>query len=659
MHEAARTVFYRIAPWQQAIFYLLSLISLAVCTRKIVQHARLWRQGRPNAEPGSRSQRLASLWRQAAMQQKVRRRRYAGRAHLGIFFGFLTLFAGTCIVAVEHYGALLFGHHWLYRGWFYLLCKVSLDTAGLLLMAGSGMALARRLFFKPAALAQSAFDPAFLTLLFLSLLTGFLLEGAGLYADPRRAPWRAFSYVGRWFGAALPHPLSAAAYQTIWWIHAPIVLTLIALLPYGRRLHLFVIPASALLQPERKMGVLENVSLQQVEETGRTGAASAADFTKWERMSLEGCMGCGRCTEVCPAHAMGKPLNPQQIAFDLRSLLTQGEGENSTGIIADEALWACTNCHACVQECPALIRHVDLIEGIRRYRVGEGALTGSAAAMLRKLGSRENPWGLPNQERTAWADGLTLQQAEAGNTDMLLLWVGCAGAFDPQARKTVRALAELLQHANVPFRVLGNRERCTGDPARRTGDDFLYQQLAESNINTLKQVQAARIVTTCPHCMHTLKNEYAQMGCSLEVEHHTELLARLQQEGKLPAAAGGQSAVYHDPCFLARVNGVTEPPRAVLQSAVELKPAQRERERGFCCGAGGGRMWMEDDPAQRPGRERARELMATGAQTIATGCPFCKIMLSDSVAQQAGEQKAPPVRDVAELLLEALQVEKQ
>jgi Fe-S oxidoreductase len=300
---------------------------------------------------------------------------------------------------------------------------------------------------------------------------------------------------------------------------------------------------------------------------------------------------------------------------------------------------------------------VDIIDGIRRYRVAEGRLKGTGATTLRQLGSRENPWGLPNAQRMEWAKDLEIAETTPDDGREVLLWVGCAGAFDPRAQQTVRAIAQLLKQAGVKFTVLGPKERCTGDPARRMGDEFLYQQLAQTNIETFAQNNVTTIVTQCPHCFHTIKNEYPQLGGSYTVYHHTQFLDRLVSEGRLTLKAGfAESVTYHDPCFLARVNNEQKAPRRLLDGAltIPLMEVERRGERTFCCGAGGGRMWMEEEPDKRPGGVRAKELLATGAQTVATGCPFCRIMVGDSVAQVGGDS-APPVRDIAEIMLEAIE----
>ena len=641
-----RTILFHITMPQQVVFYLLAALSLAVCFWGLWRRVPLWRAGKPLPPVKNWPQRVKNVLDQTLAQRRVRRRRFAGGIHAAIFFGFLALFIGTVIVAIEHYGALVFGEHWFYKGTFYLLTKTLLDLFGVGLLVGVVLALVRRATARPESLGHSAYDAGFLSLVLVATITGFLLEGAGIAADATRLPYAAFTPVGLIISKSVPF-----SYAVIWWVHVVLVLAVIAVLPFGRRRHLLVIPLTVALQPERPMGVLEPLTLAEVEKTGKVGLAELGDLDFWQRLSLDGCMECGRCTDVCPANAVGKELDPKRVVLELRD----GGVHLSTDLISEDSLWACTNCHACVQECPALIRHVDLIDGIRRHRVAEGRLSGSGAGMLRKLGSRENPWGLPASQRLDWAKGLTVEKATPDDGREVLFWVGCSGAFEPRAQKTVQAIAQLLEKAGVKFTVLGPKERCTGDAARRMGDEFLFQQLAEANISTLNGIGAKKIITQCPHCLHTLKNEYGQFGGNYEVQHHTQFLAELVAQGRLTLEnPGTESVTYHDPCFLARVNQETEAPRKALGAALQLPMLEPERhkEKTFCCGAGGGRMWMEEPPHQRPGYARATELLATGAKTVAVGCPFCKVMIADSVAAVAGENP-PEVLDVAELMLRA------
>ena len=328
-------------------------------------------------------------------------------------------------------------------------------------------------------------------------------------------------------------------------------------------------------------------------------------------------MECGRCEDACPATAFGKPLSPKSIVTDLRGVMSNGSELHVVAINPD-TLWSCTMCQACVQECPVLIGHVDLISDMRRYLVGEGKLSGPPARSLQQIGNQGNPYGQPNAERLAWAEGLDVPTVESNPDFEYLFWVGCAASFDPRAQKVARATAQLLKQGGVNFAVLGKEETCTGDPARRIGDEFLFQERATTNVETLGRRQVKKIVTACPHCHNTLQNEYPQFGGEYEVQHHSTLLAELIEAGRLTneAAADGEPITLHDPCYLARVNGIVDAPRTVLGAAQDEQYREMPRcgKKTFCCGAGGGRMWFEEPPAQRVSNLRAQEAIATGAQ---------------------------------------------
>jgi Fe-S oxidoreductase len=365
-------------------------------------------------------------------------------------------------------------------------------------------------------------------------------------------------------------------------------------------------------------------------------------------------MECGRCEDACPATATGKPLSPKKVVTDLRGLMSLGEGKrNVHETIRAETLWSCTMCQACVQECPVLIGHVDLISDMRRYLVGEGKLSGPPARALQQVGNQANPYGRPNSDRLAWAEGLDVPTVETNPGFEYLFWVGCAASFDPRAQRVARATAQLLEKGGVNVAVLGNEETCTGDPARRIGDEFLFQERAQANVETLDRRKVRKIVTPCPHCHNTLKNEYPQFGGQYEVQHHSTLLAELIRSGKLTNDTSGDEPItLHDPCYLARVNGEVDATRAVLDAAKDeqFREMPRHGKKTFCCGAGGGRMWFDEPPEQRVSNLRAQEAIETGAKTLATGCPFCLNMMSDGMAGTPGGENLR-VLDIAEVLL--------
>ena len=443
-------------------------------------------------------------------------------------------------------------------------------------------------------------------------------------------------------------------------------------------------------------------NIDELDEDDALGVGSIDDFTWKGLLDFSTCTECGRCQSQCPAWNTDKPLSPKMLVMALRdhadsqaAFLTAGSGETRAaherplvgptgydvdhplgaygaelGVIDPDVLWSCTTCGACVEQCPVDIEHVDHIVDMRRYQVlMESTFPSELGGLFKNLENAQNPWGVNARARLDWAKGLPFDVKQVGqDVESLadveyLFWVGCAGAFEDRAKKTTRAVAELLHTAGVDFAVLGDGEACTGDPARRAGNEFLFQTLAQANVETLTEAGATKIVVTCAHCFNTLSNEYPQLGGSYEVVHHTQLLNTLVRDKRLvpvaPVEGTGRSVTYHDPCYLGRHNGVYAPPRELIGSlpGIELREMPRNSERSFCCGAGGARMWMEEGIGTRINGNRVAEAVATGADTIAIGCPFCRVMLSDGLAAQQGEGAARAeveVVDVAQMLLAAV-----
>jgi len=486
-------------------------------------------------------------------------------------------------------------------------------------------------------------------------------------------------------------------------LHIGVMLVFLIFVLNSKHLHIFVAPLNVLFgrRPVALGAVKPLISagkpvtlddIDDLDEDASLGMGSIQDFTWKGLLDFSTCTECGRCQSQCPAWNTEKPLSPKLLIMDLRDhalaaapamLAAEGKApegavkelerplignEAAYGVIDPDVLWSCTTCGACVNQCPVDIEHVDHIVDMRRYQVlVESNFPAELNQLFRGLEGKGNPWNMSAQGRMDWAKGLDFEVPVVGESlESLesvdwLFWVGCAGAYEDRAKKTTRAVAELLHLADISFGVLGNGETCTGDPARRAGNEFVYQGLAAQNVETLTEHRVKQVVTTCAHCFNTLKNEYRDLGLELEVVHHTQLLNRLVREGRLTPVASGAGAAqrtitYHDPCYLGRHNQVYTPPRELLQvlpgaSYVEM---ERSAERSFCCGAGGARMWMEENLGERINTNRTKEAVATGADQIAVGCPFCRVMLSDGLtAEQASGRAREEVEvlDVAQMLL--------
>jgi Fe-S oxidoreductase len=446
---------------------------------------------------------------------------------------------------------------------------------------------------------------------------------------------------------------------------------------YSKHLHIFLAPINvgASRRP-RALGGLDktpNMDMEHVTEDTVFGVGHVDDFTWKQMLDFATCTECGRCQSVCPAWTTGKPLSPKLLIMGLRDnmfasadrlLSGESDGDVATLVpstIDPDVLWSCTTCGSCVEQCPVDIEHVDAIIDMRRYEVlMESRFPTEAGLLLRNMENQGDPWGLGQAKRGDWIAAMDFEIPIIEDTipdDVeYLYWVGCAGSLDERGRKQVEATARMLHRAGVKFGVLGPRESCTGDPARRMGNEYLFQEMAKVNIETLNGVGAKKIVASCPHCFNTMKNEYPALGGDYEVIHHSELLGHLVANGKLVPGVGYKGTVtYHDPCYLGRHNRVFDEPRSVLDSIPGVKQIEmgRCREKGFCCGAGGARMWMEENIGKRVNMDRTEEALGTGADIVSTACPFCMIMLDDAVKAQ-GRGDDVSVMDISQVFEKSL-----
>jgi Fe-S oxidoreductase/nitrate reductase gamma subunit len=653
LNAATREVFGNITPWMQVMFFAMIALSIGVLGWQVFSHFRQWRKGRAGGFERDWRVWLRRLTVYALAQKRVHKKSLGALLHLLLFSGFLVLTIGTTLLGIAHDGPYNF-----HRGWYYLIYELTMDVFGVAFCLGCLLAMYRRAFARKSSLGHNWRDWWLLGILLALGLTGFAVEALRLHYTQVQ-PWlEKWSTVGWLIDRTMLRGIDLQTAKTMhlvtWWLHTILVAGFFATIPVNRFLHVITGPLNIATRPERPMGALVPLTLEEVEATGRTGVGELSDFKQQQLLSLDACMECGRCEDACPATASGKPLSPKAVVVDLRRLMSLGGG-NVHQTIRDETLWSCTMCQACVQECPVLIGHVDLIGDMRRDLIGEGKLSGPPARALQQIGNQANPYGRSNAERLAWAEGLDVPTVESNPGFDYLLWVGCAASFDPRAQKVARATVQLFQKAGLNFAVLGKEETCTGDPARRIGDEFLFQERAQTNIETLGRRAVKKIVTPCPHCHNTLKNEYPQFGGHYEVQHHSSLLAELIAAGRLTNGENGENSApitLHDPCYLARVNGETEATRAVIGAAQDEQYREMPRcgKKTFCCGAGGGRMWFDEAPAERVSNLRAEEAVATGAQTLATACPFCLNMMSDGMAGTKGGENVK-VLDIAELLL--------
>ncbi len=654
---------------------LASLLFFGFSARRLLSYLQVGKSEDRFDRPLRRLQRVMNV---ALLQTKLLREPLAGIMHCAIFWGFLALIAAV----VESIGEGITGHFSLrFLGRVYSVITFTQEIFCVLVVVSVAIALWRRFISRVKRLQAGTHGNADAALILVWI---FLIVSTLLFQNAARISLGEYS-------AGLRYPVSssiAAIFagnnstngwsQLFWWTHIVLVLSFLNYLPYSKHLHVLTSIPNVYFSSMKLRGALKPIALN--DETATTFGASDVDDLTWKQL-LDGytCTECGRCDSVCPANLTGKRLSPRKIIVDTRRrtmekapLLAGGRGaEEGSGIMAhslvdqfitEDELWACTTCMACVYECPVMIEHVDEIVDLRRGLVlNESRFPAELRPTFDNLERNFTPWGFSHSSRADWAEGMHIPRMSDGGDIDILFWVGCAGAYDARYRKVTQAFSKLLKHAGVKFAILGLEERCNGDAARRMGNEYLAQTLMTENVETLNRYAVKRIVTTCPHCFHSLKNEYPEFGGNYDVVHHTDFLLGLVEAGKIrPARSQQEIVTFHDSCYLARYNGVIASPRSLLRSIPELFLAEMPRsgDKGLCCGAGGGRMWMEEKEGKRINIERTEEALSTAAGAIGTACPFCMTMMSDGVkAKEAGERVQ--VKDVAELLWEAVETANQ
>lgn len=662
--------------------YLLFIFALVFFAYGVYKRVQLWKLGQPDNRWKDVGQGIKDVLVYGLGHKRILKDPYPGVMHFGIFVGFVFLAFATAIITLQADFNLE-----IFHGWLYLFIKLTSNFFGLIALLAILVAAYRRYIQRPDRLDNKPDDAITLALLFTILVTGFLIQGVRIATIPD--PWAAWAFVGQWMAIPLKAMLNEAQllslHAFLWWFHLVLAMTFIGYFSHSKLFHILLGMANQFMRNRGPIGIPELIDFED-ESIETFGKSQLREFSWKTLFNTDACLRCGRCQDNCPAHLSGKHLSPKRIIQDMKVLMEEtgaaleaakekatsvhaegeaaaaSEDEEPTGraligeVIPEEDLWACTTCRSCEQQCPVFVEHVDKTIDMRRNLVlMETRFPGEAQLAFKNMENNGNPWGIGWSTRADYLTGLGVKTFEEDPGAEYLYWPGCSGAFDARNQKVSSALVKLLNAAGVRFAILGNEEKCCGDSARKLGNEYLFFSLASENIEVMNGYGVKKIITQCPHCFNLLKNEYPQFGGKFEVIHHTEFLLDLVKSGKLKLSrAAGKSVTYHDSCYLGRYNQIYEQPRELLKTVgLSIKEMAHTGEKSFCCGAGGGRMWLEEHEGQRINEMRTDEAIAIKTDYVGTACPFCLTMIADGIAaREVGEQLK--ALDIAEILEQAL-----
>lgn len=647
-----RPGFWNVPLWGEIGVYFVGIAAVAVLIWGIVRNWRLHRAAvsEPPVEKG-----LVAILKSVFYQPK-NLETTGGRLHTVLAVGFFLLFLGTALATLDwDIGHYVVGTQFL-QGNVYLTYKFVLDMAGVAVLLALFVGACRRYRKESKAKRDVKFLVAYVSLAVV-VLTGFVVEGLRLAVE--QPAWMHFSPVGTlvaklFIAAGFTAETLRGVHVWLWTFHGLLSLAFIAAIPLTFYAHLYRTPAAVYRRKATTAGTLAKI--EDIEEQESFGLVHASDLTESQRFALDGCTECGRCDDVCPALRSGAPLSPRDFVAAMRRAAADPSNPTLPGeAIEKDVIWSCTTCGACTRACPANIPIPELLVGLRRHlALEQGDFPEGLANTFENVSSVGNPWGLDPYDRLEWANGLDVPVAEPGEHYDILYWVGCAASYDRRARKIARSMVKILRASGVKFAVM-QEERCHGEFARRSGEEYLYQTAAQENIENFRQYDFERILAACPHCFNTLKNEYpAFEGGTFNVVSHSEWILEMMKAGKLKVKSEGETLAYHDPCFLARLNGIVDAPREVLKTlGADVRSPEASGEKTFCCGAGGGQMWTDGEKRESPVQViRLEELRKTGAKRIALACPHCLTMLETARAETKGDDV---LVDIAEIVADRLE----
>lgn len=664
--------------YQNVIFICVFIAAIGCFIYSVKNVISYLKLGRKEARTDNIAARFKKVITVAFGQSKLLREPVAGWMHFFIFWGFIILLSSIIeSIGEGFYSSFSFS----FLGALYPVLSIAQEAVALLVVLSILTAFYRRLILKPKRLEGHSSGEAYLilTLILLIMLTmygQYSVKAALSFSDVNSYRFISSSLAPLYTN--INYNSAENIYYIFWWSHILLVLGFLNYLPYSKHTHVLTSIPNVFLSKLTSPGALRPINLND-ENLTRFGSADIEDFSWKQLLDSVTCTECGRCTAACPANITGKSLSPRKIIVDMRQRLQEKApivlknenidlyNENSIekqilqrqlvdNYLTEEELWSCTTCMACMQECPVMIEHIDSIVDMRRYLVlSESRFPKELQITFQNLERNFTPWAFSSASRADWADGLNVPLIADKPDLKVLFWVGCAGAYDERAKKVTKAFVKLMHEAKIDFAILGTEEKCTGDAARRAGNEYLAQMLMSENVATLNKYNVKTIVTTCPHCFNTLKNEYPQFGGNYNVIHHSEFIMNLISDKKLNISKKiAEKITYHDSCYLGRYNEIYESPRQIIGSIggnlIEMK---RTKDKGFCCGAGGARMFMEETQGKRVNHERTEEALTLHADIISTACPFCLTMLSDGVKDK-GASETVIVQDIAELVADAI-----